>query len=362
MSVSALKTREFVGEVEKIRLDSIRPSAGNPRGLIEKNENYLRLTSSINQVGVLVPIVVRQLRYAERKIKYELVDGERRFWAAQECGKETVPAHILSASNTIGDLRKIMFHTHMTRENWSALAQCRALSEVYPKLAGGLRFSEKGEWVKKLSDEIVMGTGTARDRIHFLSWPKSLKGEVYDFDERDDSKDIYSYVLAIEVSVVEQSLKVFPDFYNHQHEREYIANKVRASLLQKTIGGLETGVVSSREQIRSVSPLFSSELSATKRRTALSLFKHFIAKSEIQFDDLRAEISASLPEALQEKPPKPQRLIATLRTVERMVAHYEPTFIDDAMVREGARKKLRAELIQALDAAAAAIRVFRAKF
>jgi ParB-like nuclease domain len=355
-------TKEFIGDVEKIPLDSIRPSAHNPRGVIEKNENYLRLTSSINQVGVLVPIVVRELGTPANGIKYELVDGERRFWAAKECRKKNIPAHILTTANTLGDLRKIMFHTHMTRENWSALAQCRALSEVYPKLATGLRFSEKGEWVKKLSEEIVMGTGTARDRVHFLSWPKFLKDQVYAFDESDESKDIYSYVLAIEVSVVEQSRIAFEDFYNHQHAAEYTANKVRASLLHKTIGGLASGAVSSREQIRNISPLFSTEVPPGKKRTALSLFKHFIAKPDIQFDDLRADISAKLPEALREKPPKPHRVIAQLRTVERMVTQYDPSFIDDAVAREKSRKKLRAEFTKALDDAAAAIKNLRAKF
>src|SRR5437016_9444999 len=214
MSINATAVKGFVGDVEKISLTSIRPSPENPRGPVDKNENYYRLASSINDFGVLVPIVVRQLPHAKGDVKYELVDGERRFWAARECGKQTVPAHILSSSQDLGDLRKLMFHTHMTRENWTPLAQCRALSEVYPKLANGLRFSEKKEWVRKLSKETVMQTATAADRIHFLSWPKLLKERVYEFDPTDD-KDIYSYVLAIEVSVVEQSRRVFPEYYNH---------------------------------------------------------------------------------------------------------------------------------------------------
>jgi ParB/RepB/Spo0J family partition protein len=360
--VNTLTTKGFAGEVQKIPLRSIRPNPKNPRGPIDKNENYFRLTSSINDYGVLVPIVVRQLSPAQGDIKYELVDGERRFWAARECAKETVPAHILSGSQSIGDLRKLMFHTHMTRENWTALAQCRALSEVYPRLAAGLRFSEKREWVKKLSKETVMQTATATDRIHFLSWPKSLKEKVYQFDATDDAKDIYSYVLAIEVSVVEQSRKVFPNYYNHNHEPEYAANKVRTSLLDKTLVGLETGAVSSREQIRSVSPLFEADLSAVQRRTALGLFKKFVTRPKFQFDDIRAEISAKLPEALKEKPPKPQRVIASLRSLERTMRNYDPSFVDDSVSRERDRMNLRREFIEALDDTAAAIKALRQKF
>jgi ParB-like nuclease family protein len=353
--------KQFVGEVEKIPLKAVRPSPENPRGVIEKNENYFRLTSSINDFGVLVPIVVRQLARPKGPIKYELVDGERRYWAALECGKEKVPAHILTSGQSLGDLRKLMFHTHMTRENWSALAQCRALSEVYPTLASGLKFSEKAQWIKRLTKETVMGTQTARDRIHFLAWPKTLKQKVYSFHESNEAKDLYSYVLAIEVSV-EQSKAVFPGFYNHSHEPESAANKVRTALLEKTLAGLTTGLVTSREQIRSISPLFSLDLRPQEKQKALTLFKQFVARPLVQFDDLRAEIAAKLPEALKEKPPKPRRVIASLLTLERTLRDYDPIFVDDSVSRERDREALRKEFLLALDGVASAIKTLRSRF
>lgn len=355
-------TTQFVGEVEKIPLKSVRPNPQNPRGVIEKNENYFRLTASIDDFGVLVPIVVRELDKPEGIIKYELVDGERRYWAAQECGKEKVPAHILTAGQSLGDLRKLMFHTHMTRENWSALAQCRALSEVYPALAAGLRFSEKAHWIKRLNKETVMGTQTARDRIHFLAWPRPLKERVYTFHEENESKDVYSYVLAIEVSVVEQSKGVFPSFYNHGQAPEITANRVRSSMLEKTLDGLKTGAVTSREQIRSISPLFSGDLPAAQKQKALTLFKQFVDRPLAQFDDLRADISAKLPEALKEKPPKPRRVIASVLTMERTLRDYDTIYIDDAVIRERDREALRKEFLLALDGLASAIKGLRSKF
>jgi ParB/RepB/Spo0J family partition protein len=356
------KTAGFTGKVEKISLTSIRPSERNPRGIIEKNENYFRLVASINKLHVLVPIVVRELPHPKGEIKYELMDGERRYWAAKECGKDEVPAHILSSSNSLGNLRKLMFHLHMTREDWSALAQCRALSEAYPKLDEGLKFSEKAEWIKTLTKEIAMGTATARDRINVLAWPKVLKERFYEFDEKENSKDIYSYVLAIEVSIVVPSRDIFHDYYNHDHPPEHSANKVRASLLEKTMSGLEKGIVTSREQIRGISPLFCSDLDAVKKKIALSLFKDFIDRKEIQFDDLRAEISAKLPEALKEKPPKPQRVIATIRALDRTLRDYDPSYVDDSVSRSGTREKLRREFIESLDGLAAAIKTIKGKF
>ncbi len=362
MSTTAEKTSGFVGEVRKISITSIRPSPHNPRGEIEKNENYQRLVASIDKNNVLVPIVVRELANPKGEVEFELVDGERRYWAARECNKEVVPAHVLSATNSLGNLRKLMFHLHMTRDEWGAIAQCKALSEAYPELKEGLRFSEKADWVKKLCKEIVMGTALARDRVSVLSWPRNLKERFYAFDAGSHSKDVYSYILAIEVSVVEPSVSAFPDYYNHGNQLEHVANKVRNSLLDKTINGIETGMVTSREQIRTVAPLFSADLDGAKKKIALNMFRGFIDRPEQQFDDLRAEVVAKLPEALKEKPPKPQRIISMIQTLDRMLRDYDPSYLDESSTYEVKRINLRMEFLHSLEGLAAAIKELKGKF
>ena len=245
-----VNAKAFTGDVEKIRLRAIKPSEHNPRGAIEKMENYQRLVSSINDLEVLVPIVVKRLPREVDGIKFSsgrrtAVLGRQGVWEGN-CS-----AHILSSAQSLGDLRRVMFHTHMTRENWTAIAQCRALSDMYHRLAGGLRFSEKAEWARKIATETVMGMGTARDRVHVLSWPERVKQRIYDFDEREDSKDIYSYILAIEVSVIRTIASRISNFYDHGKPPETAANKVRAALLDKTITGIEErNLVWSRERER----------------------------------------------------------------------------------------------------------------
>ncbi len=50
------------------------------------------LVQSIQQVGLLQPIVVRPLRSDDQVDRYELVVGERRWRAAQQAGTGTIPA------------------------------------------------------------------------------------------------------------------------------------------------------------------------------------------------------------------------------------------------------------------------------
>lgn len=68
---------------------SIEPNAKQPRHVFDE-EALEELKTSIQEVGFLQPIVVRELGDG----RYELVMGERRWRAAQAVGKESIPAII----------------------------------------------------------------------------------------------------------------------------------------------------------------------------------------------------------------------------------------------------------------------------
>jgi ParB/Sulfiredoxin domain len=344
-----MRTKEFIQDVNQIPTSEIRPSAHNPRGEVEKDESFERLVSSIERVGILVPLVVSALPKSQGGIKYELVDGERRFRAAMELGRKTVPAHVLRGHAVPRDLRMLMFHLHMTREQWGPMAQCRSLVDAFPELRDGLTFEEKPAWVRKLSEDAGVPPVTARDRIHVLSWPRELKERFFQFDEEQPDRKIYTYVLALEASIIEPSRVSFPDFYNGKRTADEAANSVRDSLLTKTIEGIETGALGSREQIRSVSPLFSPRLRPDQKKTAIGLFRDFVNQRSAQFEDIRAAITTQLPELLEEKPAKPQRVIAAIAALTRTLTNYEVKFIDASTKTETKRRKLKKELADALD-------------
>ncbi len=137
---------------------------------------------------------------------------------------------------------------------------------------------------------------------------------------------------------------------------------MRKSVLHKTINGLDAGLVTSREQIRSVTPLFVRSLEASKKKLAESLFREFVERADFQFDDLRAEIVSKLPEALKENPPKPKRVVALMRTLERALRSYDAAYLEDSAVRPATRQRLKDEFLAALDDLAAAIESLRDQF
>ncbi len=71
----------------ELPLSSITPNPRQPRQTFDE-EALAELTASIREVGVLQPVVVREIAVD----KYELVMGERRWRAAQAAGRETIPA------------------------------------------------------------------------------------------------------------------------------------------------------------------------------------------------------------------------------------------------------------------------------
>lgn len=71
----------------ELPLDAITPNPRQPREVFDEDA-LAELVTSINEVGLLQPVVVRQLG-PER---YELIMGERRWRACREAGLERIPA------------------------------------------------------------------------------------------------------------------------------------------------------------------------------------------------------------------------------------------------------------------------------
>ena len=78
-----------------IPVSKIHPFEGNPYKVLD-NDEMNSLIDSIQQKGVISPIVVRPLENTTDE--YELISGHRRMRASQKAGLETVPAFIYAVS------------------------------------------------------------------------------------------------------------------------------------------------------------------------------------------------------------------------------------------------------------------------
>jgi ParB family chromosome partitioning protein len=82
----------------EVPLDAIAPNPHQPRGLANDDEELMQLAESIQQYGLLQPILVSVASEDGEGLHYALIAGERRWRAAQIAGLERVPAVIKEAT------------------------------------------------------------------------------------------------------------------------------------------------------------------------------------------------------------------------------------------------------------------------
>ncbi|MGP3952239.1 ParB/RepB/Spo0J family partition protein [Streptomyces sp. 7N604] len=112
-SVAALVEEQPGGaHFAELPLDSITPNPRQPREVFDEDA-LAELVTSIEEVGLLQPVVVRQLA-PER---YELIMGERRWRACREAGLERIPAIVRATDDDKLLLDALLENLHRAQLN-----------------------------------------------------------------------------------------------------------------------------------------------------------------------------------------------------------------------------------------------------
>lgn len=143
--------------VQFIALELIRPNPYQPRKTFEE-ERLNDLASSIQQHGILQPIVLRQTVQG-----YYIVVGERRFRASQLAGLTEVPAIIKELSDE--DMMELAIIENLQREDLNAIEE----AESYKKMMTDLNITQQ---------EVARRLGKSRpyiaNMLRLLQLPKNV--------------------------------------------------------------------------------------------------------------------------------------------------------------------------------------------
>ena len=116
------------GTVEAQLLDittaSVVPNPNQPREHFDE-ESLVELATSIAEMGVLQPILVRPL---DDEGRYELIAGERRWRAAQRAGLATIPAIVRLTSDLSSVEQALVENLH--RQDLSPLEEANAYQQL----------------------------------------------------------------------------------------------------------------------------------------------------------------------------------------------------------------------------------------
>ncbi|HEY7974818.1 MAG TPA: ParB/RepB/Spo0J family partition protein [Ktedonobacterales bacterium] len=91
---SALDTSLSASALFEIPVDAILPNPQQPRATVEDDPRLLDLAASIQQYGLLQPLLVTLIDDNPDDPRYQLIAGERRWRAAQMAGVDHVPVVI----------------------------------------------------------------------------------------------------------------------------------------------------------------------------------------------------------------------------------------------------------------------------
>ena len=112
--------------LREVPIASIRPNQYQPRALFDE-EALASLTASIRELGVLQPVLVRQLA-GTGDHEYELIAGERRWRAAKRAGLQTIPALVRTADDA-GALEQALVE-NLHREDLNPLEEAAAYQQL----------------------------------------------------------------------------------------------------------------------------------------------------------------------------------------------------------------------------------------
>ena len=114
-------------KVSKLKISLVDPKRDQPRKYFDK-ESLEQLASSINENGLLQPILVRE--YGEGR--YQIIAGERRFRASKIAGLSEIPAIVLDRDDKRA--AQIALIENIQREDLNPLEEAmayKALAEEY---------------------------------------------------------------------------------------------------------------------------------------------------------------------------------------------------------------------------------------
>lgn len=148
-----------------IPVEKIRPFEGHPYKVLDNEEmNYL--IDSIQQKGVISPIVVRPLENTDDE--YEIISGHRRLRASVKAGLETVPALIYAVSRDEAAIMLVDSNLHREHILPSERAFAYKLKLDAIKRQGERTDLTSSQVATKFDSATEIGniTGESRDKVY----------------------------------------------------------------------------------------------------------------------------------------------------------------------------------------------------
>lgn len=149
------------GQLQYIDVALLQRGAFQPRRSIDEDE-LQQLTLSIEQHGVMQPIVIRKIE--NQAVPYEIIAGERRWRAAQRAGLTQVPAIVRDLNDQVAMALALI--ENIQRQDLNPMDQALALQRFHDEF--GLSHQE-------IADTVGKARTTVSNLLRLLSLAEPVK-------------------------------------------------------------------------------------------------------------------------------------------------------------------------------------------
>jgi ParB/RepB/Spo0J family partition protein len=298
-------------KMEYIPVGQIVPNERNPRAKRHfKTDELVSLRRSIEEHGILEPVLVQPYRDGAKEDRYLLVEGERRYTVAKTLGFKEIPA-LIGGKLDDHDQLVVMYNVHSNRRAWEVAEQLRTIKE--------LRERNGGRSDEDIAKELGMSLATFKDRLKVLEMPAEVLADI--------AAERLDYSSALRIGQVTSSLsKKRPDLVKRVGGAEKIQRKLIAKA--KTRGGISQELVEAKKDLTDTGGV-SDEV-----------VEQYIEEPTAKLRDLR-----KAQESLEERR-KTEGLARNLRRTSKEIEAFDVDLEEVPNLRE-----LRAALGQLIDAA-----------
>jgi ParB family transcriptional regulator, chromosome partitioning protein len=147
---------------DELAIDAIEPNPRQPRDAFDEDA-LAELVASVREVGVLQPVVVRELAPG----RYQLVMGERRLRACRQAGLVTIPAIIRETADDA--LLRDALLENLHRQDLNPLEEAAAYQQL---------LEEFGATHDELADRIGRSRSHVTNTIRLLGLPPTVQRRV----------------------------------------------------------------------------------------------------------------------------------------------------------------------------------------
>src|SRR5271169_1249723 len=166
--LSALIPSEATGETDSalrvVPISHIKPNAFQPRSHFDE-ESMSSLAASIREVGLLQPVLVREL--TDEEDSYELIAGERRWRAARRAGLQTIPV-LVQVADDVASLEQALVE-NLHRVDLNALEEAAAYQQL---------IDEFGLTHEQVATRMGKGRATVTNTLRLLQLPAGAQRAV----------------------------------------------------------------------------------------------------------------------------------------------------------------------------------------